>query len=284
MNEKPSKVVEAAISQLGSPYVFGAWGEFCTPSKRKSRVRSDHPTIKSKCQVLNGERDTCRGCQWDGDRMFDCRGFTHWCLAQVGIIISGQGATSQYNTADNWIEKGEIEDMPECVCCVFVANGNVKEHTGLYVGGGDTVECSAGVQRKKLAKKWTHYAIPKGLYTAEEIAAIRGEEPRPKHIVRYGDRGEDVKDVQALLNNVWGYDCGNVDGIFGKKTLAAVKAFQQDNGLTPDGIVGLNTWAVLTSGKQVQLYTVTIEHLKKSQADAIQNQFPTALVTLEGVE
>nr|WP_029501872.1 peptidoglycan-binding protein [Lachnoclostridium phytofermentans] len=46
-----------------------------------------------------------------------------------------------------------------------------------------------------------------------------------------------VKEVQLALNKL-GYDCGDADGINGKKTKAAVKKFQEDNNLTVDGIIG----------------------------------------------
>jgi peptidoglycan hydrolase-like protein with peptidoglycan-binding domain len=39
----------------------------------------------------------------------------------------------------------------------------------------------------------------------------------------------------------------SADGIFGARTLAAVKKFQQSKGLTADGIVGAATWEVLLS-------------------------------------
>ena len=47
----------------------------------------------------------------------------------------------------------------------------------------------------------------------------------------------DTKEVQTRLKK-WGYYTGNVDGINGPKTIAAVKAFQKKYGLTQDGIVG----------------------------------------------
>ena len=62
--------------------------------------------------------------------------------------------------------------------------------------------------------------------------------------VGYGSQGSDVTELQKLLNNN-GYTL-DTDGIFGSKTQAAVKDYQQKNGLTVDGIVGNNTWGALT--------------------------------------
>ncbi|SCG81661.1 g-D-glutamyl-meso-diaminopimelate peptidase [Proteiniborus sp. DW1] len=59
--------------------------------------------------------------------------------------------------------------------------------------------------------------------------------------LRLGSRGPNVKLIQSLLNRI-GYNAGTVDGVFGAQTQRAVIAFQRDNGLTPDGIVGLATW------------------------------------------
>ena len=79
---------QTALACVGWPYVFGAWGEYCTPANRKRRYREDHPTIKTSCQVLNGNKTSCDGCKWFPDgcrvRMFDCRGFTDWVLKQFG--------------------------------------------------------------------------------------------------------------------------------------------------------------------------------------------------------
>ncbi len=59
--------------------------------------------------------------------------------------------------------------------------------------------------------------------------------------LRRGSRGNLVKYLQFKLK-LWGYDVGEVDGVFGQKTFDAVVAFQQFNNLTPDGIVGRATW------------------------------------------
>ena len=63
-------------------------------------------------------------------------------------------------------------------------------------------------------------------------------------ILRLGSRGPDVKLLQSLLARI-GYNPGAVDGIFGSQTQQTVMAFQRDNGLVPDGIVGPATWNVL---------------------------------------
>ena len=63
-------------------------------------------------------------------------------------------------------------------------------------------------------------------------------------MLRTGSRGDAVRKLQEMLN-AKGYTCGNVDGIFGSKTYAAVLAFQKANGLGADGIVGPLTWGKL---------------------------------------
>lgn len=62
--------------------------------------------------------------------------------------------------------------------------------------------------------------------------------------LREGLRGTDVMEIQSLLRKI-GYDPGPIDGIFGLKTKEAVINFQRDNGLTPDGIIGPQTYRVL---------------------------------------
>ena len=58
--------------------------------------------------------------------------------------------------------------------------------------------------------------------------------------IKMGMRGENVQMVQKLLSEN-GFYVGEVDGIFGKITLKAVKDFQSSNGLKADGIVDKET-------------------------------------------
>ena len=61
---------------------------------------------------------------------------------------------------------------------------------------------------------------------------------------RMGSVGSEVTSIQNALKKQ-GYYTGAVDGIFGSKTLAAVKNFQRAKGLTVDGIVGPQTLKAL---------------------------------------
>lgn len=62
-------------------------------------------------------------------------------------------------------------------------------------------------------------------------------------LLRYGDRGADVRLLQQQLNRHGASLV--VDGIFGPRTDAALRAFQRREGLVVDGIVGPKTIAKL---------------------------------------
>jgi peptidoglycan hydrolase-like protein with peptidoglycan-binding domain len=100
--------------------------------------------------------------------------------------------------------------------------------------------------------------------------------------LRRGSSGPNVVVIQVALNRIsQNYPAipklPTVDGIFGSRTEASVRAFQQIFGLTPDGIVGKATWYAL-----VRLYTaVTRLSELRSQGQqfySVNWEYPDALI------
>lgn len=76
-----------------------------------------------------------------------------------------------------------------------------------------------------------------------------GAAPAPAGgVLREGSTGSAVLAAQAQLAYL-GYNLGSygADGRFGRRTTAAVHAFQRDHGLAEDGIIGRNTRAALAA-------------------------------------
>jgi peptidoglycan L-alanyl-D-glutamate endopeptidase CwlK len=65
--------------------------------------------------------------------------------------------------------------------------------------------------------------------------------------LRLRAQGDAVRALQEALSGAGLLPVSGVDGIFGHKTLAAVRKFQQSKGLEVDGIVGPATWEALLS-------------------------------------
>ena len=256
---------------LGWPYVWASNGQMCTPEWRRNRIpycpeQKYVDMIRNNCPVLNGSQKQaivpysggkispvyCAGCKWDGCRCFDCQGFVHWLLECVGVPLYGAGATTQWSTASNWAARGEIASMPPgLVCAVYKRKEDKMSHAGMSMGGGagSVIHCSTIVKRGHAYTdnpKWTHWGIPAGLYTTDELrkAGIDVDESKNVPTLRRGSQGEAVMELQALLNAKYGADL-EVDGNYGKATEAAVRAFQKAHGLTADGICGPKTWKAL---------------------------------------
>ncbi|MGN0755171.1 MAG: peptidoglycan-binding protein [Aristaeellaceae bacterium] len=87
----------------------------------------------------------------------------------------------------------------------------------------------------------------KKLFSDSAIEAIPEEEELiPTRTLTIGDSGDDVKSVQRRLKAL-SYLTGTADGQYGATTAAAMKAFQQMNGLTASGEGNLATYARLYS-------------------------------------
>ena len=130
---------------------------------------------------------------------------------------------------------------------------------------GTTVTCEGLSQwgSQKMAQNGRNYLeILKSYYGNIEIvrdAPIRGNYASyPGRILSLGATGPNVVVVQTELNRIaQNYPAipklPAVDGIYGVRTQASVKKFQEVFDLNPDGIVGQDTWYAL-----VRLYTAVL--------------------------
>lgn len=64
-------------------------------------------------------------------------------------------------------------------------------------------------------------------------------------------KGDDVVEFQTLITQL-NYDCGAIDGKYGKLAEQACKQFQRDNKLVVDGKCGSKTWAKLYEIKPIE--------------------------------
>lgn len=138
-------------------------------------------------------------------------------------------------------------------------NTNAPDHVGVVEKtSGNTITVIEGnysnaVKRRSLQVNGRYirgYIVPKyeeepvTIEIASEVCKIELRE------LAKGCDGIDVRALQTLLIG-YGYSCGSygADGDFGNATERAVQAFQRDNNLVADGIVGTKTWIKLLGVK-----------------------------------
>lgn len=103
---------------------------------------------------------------------------------------------------------------------------------------------SVGNRQERLKAMEAFRARVAQLMASPGVAAPRDDTSQPVHrpTLRRGSSGEDVKTLQKAL----GFTSAAIDGDFSAKTEAAVKQKQQAAHIVADGIVGAQTWALLT--------------------------------------
>ena len=92
--------------------------------------------------------------------------------------------------------------------------------------------------------------------------------------LRQGSTGDSVKQLQTALANQ-GYYTGAIDGSYGPKTLAAVKAYQTANKLTVDGIAGPQTQGSLFAGSTTTAQAGSAQPTGRFSGAIASNVYPT---------
>ncbi|KLU58936.1 murein DD-endopeptidase MepS/murein LD-carboxypeptidase precursor [Peptococcaceae bacterium CEB3] len=107
------------------------------------------------------------------------------------------------------------------------------------------VQTQAETGNRTTRAMWSSHGkalIVAGLVTLGSMAFASAAQAAP--LMEMGSRGTDVRVLQTELSHL-GYAVGPLDGIFGPKTLAAVKSFQRNDHLRADGMAGPLTQSTL---------------------------------------
>lgn len=187
------------------------------------------------------------GQQWVGHKVTDCSGLFVWAFKQYGQSIY-HGSNTIWRSYCS--KQGKLKDGQRCDgiairpgTAVFLLNETGRHHIGLYIGDGFCIEAK-GTKWGVVASKTSHWDEWGELKDVDYSMMPEERIPMKKPTLRKGDMGDEVFELQKMLKDA-GYSVWTIDGAFGSKTEAAVKAFQTDKGLTVDGVVGPKTWAAL---------------------------------------
>jgi peptidoglycan hydrolase-like protein with peptidoglycan-binding domain len=150
--------------------------------------------------------------------------------------------------AASWIaEESRILNIPiqKLTSAQAQSNGRgVCQHVNLGAWGGGHVDCGTGFPMDyvlELAKQQPQQTPPaKG---PQPVVKPHGNMPQLNYVLstKQNSRQPAVRVWQEQLRS-HGHPKLQVDGVFGPQTEALTKDFQRGHGLTPDGIVGPNTW------------------------------------------
>ena len=256
-------------------YIWGQWGGTWTQAKQNAASRE--MTVKY-------------GSKWIGHRVADCSGLFRWAYSELGEAIA-HGSNSifdRYCSAKGTLKNGKRTDGADLLPGTAVFTGDAKEHghIGLYIGNGKVIEAAGtrqGVIKSDVTdSKWTYWGELKAVDYGYPVSSPSTPPTVERPTLRRGDKGDAVILLQSELIRL-GYSLPKygIDGDFGKETEMAVKQFQQDNRLTVDGVVGPKTWKALDGSEAMKMYTVTIQHLARHEAEAMVKSYKNASMVEE---
>lgn len=264
--------VAFCLSMVGMPYWYGTCVYICSSSLLTSKTKQ-YPSHYGSSRTSTYKQHITAG-----KVCMDCIGMIKgffWTNGGQGVldyINGGAKFTNKYgsngcpdkgaNGMLTWLKSkgcqhGDISTLPEVPGILLFKSG----HVSVYVGNGYAVEAQGfayGVVKTKVSKRpWKEWAyLPSSMLTYDGSAVVvpDTEQSSTTTVYKLGDRtlkrtsplmeGDDVKELQTRLNAL-GFDCGTVDGQFGKNTESGVKAFQTAAGIEVDGKFGKESKAAL---------------------------------------
>ena len=185
-----------------------------------------------------------------------------WCAAFVGSVLAEVGHPNTNSLLArsylDWGTKVPTSQVQAGDVVIVKRGAPPSGHVGFAVRvEGDHILLRGGNQGDKVSDAWINVGTVLGVRRADGGGVHKG---RPT--VQMGDRGAFVTDLQDQLQTL-GYAVGDVDGSFGQLTRAAVLAFQADNDMSTDGVVGPRTWEALGSAKPRAKREVSMADLRE---------------------
>jgi len=155
------------------------------------------------------------------------------------VVPDGTGSTSSQKVS--YLKAGSKGDEVEWVQNYLLKAGYNVDVDGVF--GSETAQAVAQFQAD-------NGLDVDGVAGPLTVALMKEGTPEPTvlpdgaGLIEYGSEGEEVEEIQAMLNEIHDADL-ELDGKFGMLTLDAVMNFQAEFGLDVDGIVGPITFAKL---------------------------------------
>lgn len=168
------------------------------------------------------------------------------------LLATGAGATPDYKAAYTWFQKAAdlgVRDSQFNLAILYArgngVNQDLEESYKWFAVAARDGDKDAAEKRDEVANTLRPEQLdsakakfnlwrPKALDTKANSAIVPDEWAGKANTTASIDMGKAVRNIQAILNNN-GFDAGKPDGQMGKKTIAAIKAFQTSVGQKPTG-------------------------------------------------
>ena len=210
-----------------------------------SRFKTDSaalPYLRNPQKLANfvyggrlGNKKPGDGWKYRGSSLKQTTGFTNFQIVQNETGIQCVGNPDL------------LRHMPAALeaACVYWRTNNLNRFADADDIRGLTRAIQGGSGGLDLRRRYTERA--EQIYIAGERAPVP---PLPSMMLRRGDSGEAVRELQRLLSG-HGFEI-RIDGVFGPGTEDILQQFQERAGLMPDGVAGPKTMAALSAPKADQ--------------------------------